>query len=295
MKKSKKFSSLLICSLIVLWVLLLSPGSPAAEPKALDAGYKVVRLVKDSQLPGGCNGAVIGPDGALYVVHVMTGEISRIDLKTNKLSQFVPGYGGTYITDDLTADDAGNFYVTGTTAFVGEVYRIDRNGLKTVIAKPADFEGLTAPNGIQYNKRTGRLFMSECFWANRVFELDPTGAQKPRLLVKENVIKVPEGFDFDRATNDLIIPDMGAGKIVRVNPDTGDVKIIAEGFAAPIALKVGKDNMAYIPEIGGNVYRLGLDGQKKRKARPVASRPGQPGYHGGRPPVHHQLLERHRL
>ena len=269
MKKSKKFSSLLICSLIVLWVLLLSPGSQAAEPKALDTGYKVVRLVKDTPFPG-CNGAVIGQDGALYVVHTGTGQISRIDLKTNKLSSFVPPYGGTYITDDITADDKGNFYVTGTTALVGEVYRIDRNGLKTVIARPADFEGMTAPNGIQYNKRTGRLFMSECFWANRVFELDPTGAKKPKLLVKENVIHTPEGFDFDRDTNDLIIPDMGTGKIVRVNPDTGDVKTIAEGFTAPIALKVGKDNKAYFPEFGGNVYRLSLDGQKKEKLAQLA-------------------------
>jgi sugar lactone lactonase YvrE len=186
--------------------------------------------------------------------------MTRIDLKTMKATNFVPPYAGTFITDDITSDDKGNFYSTGTTPIVGEVYRLDKNGVKTVIAK-----GLLAPNGIQYNKRTGRLFTSECFQANRVFELDPTGVKEPRLLVKENVIAVPEGFDFDPDTNDLIIPDMGTGKILRVNPDTGDITMIAEKFFAPIALKVGPDKMAYFPELGGAVFRLSLDGQKREK------------------------------
>jgi len=219
----------------------------------------VVRLVKDTLFPG-CNGATIGLDGALYMVHTAIGQVSRVDLKTMKVSRFAPPYGGTFITDDITSDDKDNFFVTGTTPLVGEVYRINRHGVKTVIAR-----GLTAPNGIQYNKKTGRLFTTECFQANRIFELDPNGVKEPKLLVKENVIPVPEGFDFDPKTHDLIIPDMGSGKILRVNPDKGDITTIAEKYTAPIALKVGPDNMAYFPELGGGVYRLSLDGKEKEK------------------------------
>ncbi len=239
----------------------VSAGKKAgvAGARVLDPSYKAVRLVKDTLFPG-CNGATIGMDGALYVVHTANNSTTRIDLKTMKAAPFVLPSAGAFITDDITSDDKGNFYSTGTTPIVGEVYRIDQNGVKTVIAR-----GLTAPNGIQYNKHTGRLFTSECFQANRVFELDPTGAKEPRLLVKENVIPVPEGFGFDPDTNDLIIPDMGTGKILRVNPDSGDIKTIAENFRAPIALKVGPDKMAYFPELGGVVYRLSLDGQKREK------------------------------
>jgi len=248
-----------VCSFVVLCVFLFSQTVLAAGPKVLDPGYKAVRLVKDTPFPG-CNGATIGLDGALYVVHTGDGSTTRIDLKTMKAARFVPPYAGTFITDDITSDDKGYFYSTGTTPLVGEIYRIDKNGMKTVIAR-----GLTAPNGIQYNKKTGRLFTSECFQANRVFELDPTGAKEPKLLIKENVIAVPEGFGFDPDTNDLIIPDMGTGKILRVNPDTGDITTIAEKFAAPIALKVGPDKMAYFPELGGAVYRLSLDGKTRQK------------------------------
>jgi sugar lactone lactonase YvrE len=259
MKRKKRLSPFLVLSLAVAVVLLSSGMALAAGVQVLDKRYEAVRLVKDTLFPG-CNGATIGLDGALYVVHTGDGTTTRIDLKTMKATRFVPPYAGTFITDDITSDDKGNFYSTGTTPLVGEVYRLDKNGMKTVIAK-----GLIAPNGIQYNKRTGRLFTSECFQANRVFELDPTGVKEPRLLVKENVIAVPEGFGFDPDTNDLIIPDMGTGKILRVNPDTGEIRTIAEKFAAPIALKVGPDKMAYFPELGGAVYRLSLDGQKREK------------------------------
>ncbi len=267
MKSLKKSLPWFVIPLVLLVFFMFSqPGLAAppkkaavAGPKAVDPSYKIVRLAKDTLFPG-CNGATIGVDGALYIVHTGDGSTTRIDLKTMKASPFVPPYAGTFITDDITSDDKGNFYSTGTTPLVGEVYRLDKNGMKTVIAR-----GLTAPNGIQYNKRTGRLFTSECFQANRVFELDPTGAKEPKLLVKENVIGVPEGFGFDPDTNDLIIPDMGTGKILRVNPDTGDIATIAEKFAAPIALKVGADKKAYFPELGGAVYRLSLDGQKREK------------------------------
>ena len=280
MKDLKRCSLWFFLSLVVLFAFLFSQAVGAAEPKkepagakkeaaagknvaagpkVMDPSYKAVRLVKDTLFPG-CNGATIGTDGALYIVHTGNGSTTRVDLKTMKATQFVPPYAGTFITDDITSDDKGNFYSTGTTPLVGEVYRLDKNGMKTVIAR-----GLTAPNGIQYNKRTGRLFTSECFQANRVFELDPTGVKEPRLLVKENLIPVPEGFGFDPDTNDLIIPDMGTGKILRVNPDSGDITTIAEKFTAPIALKVGPDKMAYFPELGGAVFRLSLDGQKREK------------------------------
>lgn len=85
-------------------------------------------------------------------------------------------------------------------------------------------------------------------------------------MIKEDVIPVPEGFGFDMNTNDLIIPDLGTGKILRVHPDTAEITTIAEKFITPVALKVGPDNMAYIVELAtGGVYRLSLDGQKREK------------------------------
>jgi sugar lactone lactonase YvrE len=251
------FGKLFVVFLVVVSIALLYQTASADGIKVVDPKYKVVVLAKDTAMAGP-NGANIGPDGALYVTHVSNTSISRIDLTTMKRSYFMNPDSGLFIPDDLTYDGKGQFYVAGLTAISGQVYRIDKNGLKSVIAT-----GLPGANGIQFNKKTGRLFVSECFFGNRVLELDPTGANPPRVVVAKDILKTPEGFDFDPDTQDLIIPDMDAGKIVRVNPDTGEVSVIYEKLPHPVALKIGPDKMAYIPDMHtGEVFRLSLDGKK---------------------------------
>ena len=242
---------------VVVSVFILSGTVWAEGIKVLDPKYKAVVLVKDTKLAG-MNGAIIGMDGALYVTHVGNTSVSRVDLKTMKTSYFIGPDSGVFVPDDITVDDKGNFYVSGITPISGEIYRVDRNGLKTVIAT-----GIPGANGIQFNKKTGRLFVSECFYGNRVFEIDPTGAKEPKVLVPKDVISVPEGFDFDPDTQDLIIPDMGTGKILRVHPDTGEIKLIYEKLPHPVALKIGPDKMIYVADMHtGEVFRLPLDGKK---------------------------------
>jgi len=257
MQTRSKCMKMFVILLFVVVVPFLYKPVLANEIRVVDKKYKVVVVAKDTELSG-MNGATIGPDGALYVTHVSNTSISRIDLKTMKHRYFMGPDSGLFIPDDITSDGKGNFYVTGLTPISGEVYRIDSNGLKTVIGT-----GIPGANGIQFNKKTGRLFVSECFYGNRVFEFDPTGANPPKLLVPKDVMHEPEGFDFDPDTQDLIIPDMGTGKIMRVNPDSGDVKVIYEKFPRPVALKIGPDKMMYIPDLStGEVFRLSLDGKK---------------------------------
>jgi sugar lactone lactonase YvrE len=251
------FWKLFVVFLVVVSVSLLYQTASANGIKVVDPKYKVVVLAKDTAMAGP-NGANIGPDGNLYVSHVSNTSISRIDLKTMKRSYFMNPDSGLFIPDDLTYDGKGQFFVSGLTAISGQIYRIDKNGLKSVIAT-----GFPGANGIQFNKKTGRLFVSECFFGNRVLEFDPTGANPPKVLVAKDVLNTPEGFDFDPDTQDLIIPDLGTGKIVRVNPDSGDVQVIYEKLPHPVALKIGPDKMAYIADMHtGEVFRLSLDGKK---------------------------------
>jgi streptogramin lyase len=118
MRNWKKYLPAIIFLIVITWAFASSEAVLAAGPKALDPSYKVVRLVKDTLFPG-CNGATIGLDGALYVVHTATGQTSRIDLKTKKVTRFVQPYSGTFITDDITSDDKGNF---GSFVFKFEVW-----------------------------------------------------------------------------------------------------------------------------------------------------------------------------
>ena len=130
----------------LLMIILLTFSSCATAPTAmppgkiavLDPAYEEERLAADTALPG-VNGAAIGADGHLYVTHTGNSTITRIDLTSMEPSLFVSPSTGVFIPDDIAADDKGNLYVTGTTPLVGEVYRIDSNGVPNAIADPAAY------------------------------------------------------------------------------------------------------------------------------------------------------------
>lgn len=226
-----------------------------------DLAYESVTLIDPTPLRG-CNGLIFGPDGALYVCQGGANTISRIEvpdkvtpggLRPYKkvVSTFVGPYHGVYVPDDITVDDEGNFYATS--AITGEVYRIDSMGMKEVIAR-----GLNGPNGINYDEETGRLFMSECFWGNNVYELDPEGVTPPRLVTDQ--LYVPEGFDI--RDGKLVIPDFGTWWIVEVDMDTGVITpLVTAGLITPIALKIGPDGYIYTVELAtGVVKKISPDG-----------------------------------
>ncbi|MFX1274150.1 MAG: hypothetical protein ACFFBP_00705 [Promethearchaeota archaeon] len=242
-------TSVLISVNAVSW----SINSSCKERIFVDRGYRKVTLIESTPLRG-CNGLIFGMDGALYVCQSSANTISRITLSAigpPRVKTFVEPYYGVICPDDITVDDKENFYATS--AITGEVYKIDSDGMKEVIVR-----GLSGPNGISYDLASGRLFMTECFWGNRVWELDPEGGTPPRLVTDS--LAVPEGFDI--RNNKLVIPDLGTWSIVEVDMDTGDTTyLVTEGLITPVALKIGPDGYIYTIEIAtGAVKKISPDG-----------------------------------
>jgi hypothetical protein len=153
----KRFLPWFIIPLVILCAFLVSQSVQASDSKGHHPHYRLVRLIGNT-LFSGCNGAAIGLDGALYVVHTGDGSTSQVDLRTLKVTTFVAPNEGVFISDDIAIDDKGNFFITETTPLVAEVYRVDKKGIKTVIAK----DRLLAPIG-GYNKWPTFLTFSESF------------------------------------------------------------------------------------------------------------------------------------
>lgn len=218
-----------------------------------DGNYREVTLVESTPLRG-CNGLVFGHDGALYVGQTSINTISRIELSDagpHSVETFVGPHHGVITPDDITVDSEGNFYATS--AISGDVYKINSLGMKKVIGR-----GFGGPNGICYDEETGRLFMSECFWGNQVWELDPEGVESPRLVTA--ALAVPEGFDI--RGNKLVIPDLGTHKIVEVDMDTGEITdLVNSGLITPVALTIGPNGFIYVVELAtGIVKKVSPDG-----------------------------------
>ncbi|MHA1986686.1 MAG: hypothetical protein ACW98D_08615 [Promethearchaeota archaeon] len=246
MKKKLKVSLLFVVILSVSVLISVNTLSLPVNSRRdgiiiVENSYREVTLVEPTPLRG-CNGLVFGLDGALYVCQTGANTISKIKLRDagpHHVEEFVGPHHGVYVPDDITVDDKGNFYATS--AITGEVYKIDSLGMKKVIGR-----GFGGPNGICYDELTGRLFMSECFWGNEVWELDPEGILPPRLLTA--ALPVPEGFDI--RGNNLVIPDLGLGWIVEVDMDTGDINPrVTSGLITPVALTIGPNGYVYIVEM----------------------------------------------
>ncbi|MFX1281443.1 MAG: hypothetical protein ACFFA3_18995, partial [Promethearchaeota archaeon] len=253
----KKISKIILCFTVICLVLVpISVNSwPSSKKRMyiLDRAYKKVTLVEPTPLRG-CNGLIFGQDGALYVCQTSPNTISRITLYKRhapRVETFVGPHHGVITPDDITVDDKGNFYATS--AIGGEVYKINSEGMKTVIA-----HGLNGPNGISFDEKSGRLFVSECFWGNYIWELDPEGIAPPRFV--SDALYVPEGFDI--RDGKLVIPDLGSYWIVEVDMDTGFITpIVTTGLITPVALKIGPDEYIYTVELAtGAVKKISPDG-----------------------------------
>ena len=67
MKYIAKLSKFTAVSIGIICLIIFSQMDLSAEVKILDPQYEVIRLTEDTPFAG-LNGAVIGADGALYVV-----------------------------------------------------------------------------------------------------------------------------------------------------------------------------------------------------------------------------------
>ncbi|MBC7101658.1 MAG: hypothetical protein H5U13_00305, partial [Parvibaculum sp.] len=179
-------------------------------------------------------------DGALYVSENTGGRISRVDIETGERSvvgraiyEVDPESGTASIyeaspagmADDLEEGPDGTL---AWTAFLdGKVYARKPGGELLTLA-----EGLPGLNSLAWME-DGRLFATQVFLGDALYELDPTGENPPRKIMAG--MGGLNGFDFG-PDGKLYGPLWFKKQIVRVDVDTGTLDVIAEGFATPAAV-----------------------------------------------------------
>ncbi|GHD40790.1 ScyD/ScyE family protein [Mycetocola manganoxydans] len=147
---------------------LLVPAAATATPRSSEPTVSVLASGLE-----GTTGSTIGPDGALYVPEAVTGEVTRIDLRTGRTSTFASGLpervidlGGAmdvafigrtaFVLVTLVGPDVGGADVNG-------LYRIDRAGTPTLVAdigawnvaNPPD-TAFDVPSGLTFALQTVR-------------------------------------------------------------------------------------------------------------------------------------------
>ena len=205
---------------------------------------------KDDQLFAG---SVIGQ--TLYRVQVDSGEVDRV---------IDPPTG---MADDIAFADDGT--MAWTAFLIGKVYIRKPNGKTIEVAN-----GMTGPNSLAFGK-DGRLFVSEVFLGDALYEIDIRNVDKPdfKPLARNELRRIAEklgglnGFEVHKDDGFLYGPLWFKGEIVKVNLETGAAEVIASGFKTPAAANIDPQNRdnVYVVDTGtGGIWSVSLTSKIKK-------------------------------
>jgi sugar lactone lactonase YvrE len=222
-----------------------------APPPLLAASARVSIAIPGSPMHG-IEGITVGPDGALYVASLAGKALYRVEPLSGKISTFVGPPDGA--ADDLTFARDGTVVWTGGAHLNALMARSPRGGLRTLVR---DTPGL---NAVRFTA-DGRLFFTRIFMGDGLYEADPEGAQSVRAVAEG--IGGLNAFDFS-ADGGIVGPLFMRGTLVRIDPDTGATRQIADGFFAPSAARVLPDGYLVLNYRLGEIWRLNADATTRR-------------------------------
>jgi sugar lactone lactonase YvrE len=192
---------------------------------------------------------MFGPDGQLYVASVVTPVIAVVNPENGEIMKRLGPEDGVKGPDDLAFGPDGSLFWTDIA--YGEVGRLTPDGVHAVVAKLGP-----GVNPITFSD-DGRLFVSQCFFDDKLYEVDPAGEREPRLITDQlgpgcglnGMDWGPDGF--------LYGPRWFQGEVVRVDVETGNFEMVADGFGVPAAVKFNSEGQLHVLDtLAGEVIQI---------------------------------------
>src|SRR6266542_1921004 len=211
--------------LFTIFVLLSTISALPASAAASEPNEPV--LARGAALHG-ANGVMFDRHDRLHIASVAGREIVVMDPQTGAILDRLGPAQGVEGPDDLTFGPDGALY--WTSFFTGVVGRRAPDGtVGTVAQLPPGVGAITFSDD-------GRLFVAVSFpdAADALYEVDPNGANPPRLVAEQ--LGGLNAMDWG-SDGFLYGPLNFRGQVVRINVDTGAVAPVADGFGLPTAAK----------------------------------------------------------
>jgi len=212
----------------------------------------VVTTIATGARISGANGIHFGPDGLLYVTSVIGSELVVLDPETGAVrKRFTPAEGVSGPDDVAFAPD-GSYY--WTSILTGEVVGFRPDGTRVVAGKVTP-----GVNPLTFSD-DGRLFVSQCFFDDKLYEMDPAGVKPPRLIRGDLGPRCGlNGMDWG-PDGRLYGPRWFRGEVVSIDVDSGEMVTVASGFKTPAAVKFdGKGRLHVLDTLAGDVIRVDGD------------------------------------
>ena len=244
---------------------LAQPAAQTPAPAASVAKeYNQQFLVAGSWFHG-IHGIAFNKDDQLFAGSVIGQTIYRVQIDTGEVDTAVDAPNG--MADDIAFADDGT--MAWTAFLLGKVYIRKPNGKTIEVAN-----GLAGPNSLAFTK-DGRLFVSEVFIGDALYEVDVKNVDKPEFksTARTDLRRVAEklgglnGFEIHRNDGFLYGPLWFKGEAVKINIETGAVEVIASGFKTPAAANFDPQNPdnLYVVDTGtGAVWSVSLTSKARK-------------------------------
>lgn len=246
---------------LLLGVAYAAMAQQAPQPLAVKE-YNQQFLVPGSWFHG-VHGIAFNKDDQLFAGSVVGQTIYRVQVDTGEVDRVVEPPTG--MADDIAFAEDGT--MAWTAFLMGKVYV--RRGNKTV-----EVTGLSGPNALAFSK-DGRLFVSEVFLGDALYEVDLKNFDKPEFksVQKSELRKIAEklgglnGFEISRDDGFLYGPLWFKGQAIKLNVETGAVQVVATGFVTPAAANLdpqNRDNLFVVDTGNGSVWSVSLTSKAKK-------------------------------
>lgn len=218
--------------------------------------------------------AVVAPS-ALHGVHglavldtrrvlagtVVGNDMWVVDRATGAARVYIPAPEGQ--ADDIAIGPKGELawtsYLQGIVRF-----RETEGAPIRVLAKD-----LTGINSLAFDMKTGRLYASQVFLGDAMWEIDVAGVKAPRLIARD--LGGFNGFEVG-PDGQLYGPLWFKGAVARMDPATGAVTVINREFQVPAAVNLdGKGNLWVVDTRAGDISRVDLATGRKHAVRKLAT------------------------
>ncbi|MBM4460989.1 MAG: hypothetical protein FJ011_25035 [Chloroflexi bacterium] len=249
--KQTAYAIAILCLAGVLAGCLAAPAPVTAPPKSevpVKSEQAQVRVLARGAPIHGANGIGFDAQNRLYIASINGGEIVVMDPETGKIIERIGAERGVDTPDDLAFGPDGSLY--WTSLYGGQIGRLSPDGkMSTAAQLPPGANPITFSDD-------GRLFVALDFLGDALYEVDPAGKKEPRLIAKD--LGFLNGMDWGQDGR-LYGPIWTKGQVVKVNVDTGEIKVVAEGLVVPSAVKFDAQGRLHVLDFAtGKVARINL-------------------------------------
>jgi sugar lactone lactonase YvrE len=240
----------------VLFALALALAGCAGTPTR-PAGWAAPEAFVAPSSFAGVHGLAIDAKGRLLAGSVAGSSLWEVDRRTGVARVLIAAPEGQ--ADDIAIGPKGEL---AWTSFLQGVLRYRENDDAPIRVLAKDLPGI---NSLDFDRRNGKLYASQVFLGDALWEIDVTGAKPPRPIAKGiggfNGFEVgPDGM--------LYGPLWFKHQVVKIDPANGAITVINSDFKTPAAANLdGKGNLWVVDAVTGELSRIELATGKKTVAK----------------------------